>query len=153
MPTARGGCRTSPSLTVGPRNVSTQPLSQFSDRWIPSQDHPVATVTVENRLPCVGCGIENLLPETGAVVTTMHFLSAPQETSMPFEYLREIAQTPLPLTVDQEANIDKLRVLRAADLVSVMLPSPASDSPQFARVLAITPKGRQMLAQELERSP
>jgi hypothetical protein len=75
---------------------------------------------------------------------------------MPFEYLREIAQTQLPLTVDQEANIDKLRVLRAADLVSVMLPSTTTttaDAPQFARVLAITPKGRQMLAQELERSP
>lgn len=72
---------------------------------------------------------------------------------MPFEYLREIAQTPLPLTVEQEANIDKLRVLRAADLVSVMLPSTSADSPQFARVLAITPKGRQMLAHELERSP
>ncbi|MBU0747805.1 MAG: hypothetical protein KKB95_17435 [Gammaproteobacteria bacterium] len=73
---------------------------------------------------------------------------------MPFEYLREIAQTQLPLTVDQEANIDKLRVLRAADLVSVMLPSTTTaDAQQFARVLAITPKGRQMLAQELERSP
>jgi hypothetical protein len=73
---------------------------------------------------------------------------------MPFEYLREIAQTQLPLTVDQEANIDKLRVLRAADLVSVMLPSTTTaEAQQFARVLAITPKGRQMLAQELERSP
>jgi hypothetical protein len=73
---------------------------------------------------------------------------------MPFEYLREIAQTQLPLTVDQEANIDKLRVLHAAGLVSVMLPSPTTAGPeQFARVLAITPKGRQMLAQELERSP
>lgn len=75
---------------------------------------------------------------------------------MPFEYLREIAQARLPLTVDQEANIDKLRVLRAADLVSVMLPSATADTAttkQFARVLAITPKGREMLAQELERSP
>lgn len=70
---------------------------------------------------------------------------------MPFEYLREIAQTKLPLTVDQEADIDKLRVLRAADLVSVMLPSARADALQFARVLAITPKGRQMLAQEMER--
>lgn len=66
---------------------------------------------------------------------------------MPFEYLREIARTQLPLTVDTEANIDKLRVLRAADLVSVMLPSATADAQQFARVLAITPKGRQMLAQ------
>lgn len=72
---------------------------------------------------------------------------------MPFEYLREIAQTQLPLTVDQEANIDKLRVLRAADLVTVMLPGVEAGRQQFARVLAITPKGRAMLAQDLERSP
>ena len=73
---------------------------------------------------------------------------------MPFEYLREIAQAELPMTVEQEANIDKLRVLRAADLVSVMLPSTSGDAQQFARVLAITPKGRQMLSsQELERLP
>lgn len=70
---------------------------------------------------------------------------------MPFEYLREIAQAELPLTVDQEANIDKLRVLRAADLVSVLLPSATSETQKFARVLAITPKGRQMLSEDLER--
>ena len=71
---------------------------------------------------------------------------------MPFEYLRKIAQSQLPLTVDQEANIDKLRVLRAADLVSVMLPGAKSETQTFARVLAITPKGRKVLAQELDRS-
>lgn len=70
---------------------------------------------------------------------------------MPFEYLREIAQAELPLTVEHEANIDKLRVLRAADLVSVMLPAATSDTQNFARVLAITPKGRQMLSEDLER--
>lgn len=72
---------------------------------------------------------------------------------MPVEYLREISQTKLPLTVDDEANIDKLRILRAADLVSVLLPSATADTHRFARVLAITPKGRQVLSQELERLP
>ena len=67
---------------------------------------------------------------------------------MPFEYLREIVQAQLPLTVNDEACIDKLRVLRAADLVSVMLPGAHAETQKFARVLAITPKGREMLAQE-----
>lgn len=66
---------------------------------------------------------------------------------MPFEYLREIALAPLPLTVEEEDRIDKLRVLRAADLVSVMLPHPLSGKP-YARVLAITPKGRAVLRDE-----
>lgn len=68
---------------------------------------------------------------------------------MPFEYLREIAETSLPLTVEDEASIDKLRVLRAAGLVSVMLPHPHSDR-QYARVLAITPEGRRILATPYE---
>lgn len=67
---------------------------------------------------------------------------------MPFEYLREIAQAQLPLTVDDEPSIDKLRILRAADLISVMLPCANAESQKFARVLAITPKGREMLAQD-----
>ncbi|MFY3384356.1 hypothetical protein [Paracidovorax sp. MALMAid1276] len=71
---------------------------------------------------------------------------------MPFEYLREIAQAELPMTVKQVDHIDKLRVLRAADLVSVMLPNPASDM-QFARVLAITPKGRSVLSSEASGLP
>lgn len=66
---------------------------------------------------------------------------------MPFEYLREIARAELPLTVEDEASIDKLRVLRAADLLSVMLPHPVSGAP-YARVLAITPKGRALLRDE-----
>lgn len=71
---------------------------------------------------------------------------------MPFEYLREIAQAELPLTVHHEEHIDKLRVLRAADLVTVMLPSPTSGA-QFARVLAITPKGRAALSSDLQTLP
>lgn len=68
---------------------------------------------------------------------------------MPFEYLREIAEASLPLTVEEEASIDKLRVLRAAELVTVLLPHPHSER-HYARVLAITPRGRQMLATQCE---
>ncbi|WP_426304230.1 hypothetical protein ACN9MJ_14795 [Acidovorax facilis] len=71
---------------------------------------------------------------------------------MPFEYLRELAQAELPLAVDNEASIDKLRVLRAADLVSVNLPSPVTD-PQVARVEAITPKGWAVLSLNAEHLP
>ena len=66
---------------------------------------------------------------------------------MPYEYLREIAQSSLPMTIEEQANIDKLRILRAADLVSVMLPNPLSGI-QYARVLAITPKGRDVLVNQ-----
>jgi hypothetical protein len=72
---------------------------------------------------------------------------------MPFEYLVEIAKAELPLTVDDEACIDKLRVLRAADLVAVMLPPAHAAGQQFARVLALTPKGRELLRTEVERLP
>lgn len=68
---------------------------------------------------------------------------------MPFEYLREIAEASLPLTVEDEASIDKLRVLRAAELVTVLLPHPHSER-QYARVLAITSRGRQVLATQCE---
>lgn len=68
---------------------------------------------------------------------------------MPYEYLREIAEARLPITVDDEASIDKLRVLRAADLISVMLPHPQSEI-HHARVLAITSKGRESLATDQE---
>lgn len=68
---------------------------------------------------------------------------------VPIEYLREIAQAQLPITVEDEESIDKLRVLRAADLVSVMLPHPLSGI-HHARVLALTPKGREALATEHE---
>jgi hypothetical protein len=59
---------------------------------------------------------------------------------MPVELLREIAKKPLPLVVDDAADIDKLRVLRAAGHVEVVLPDPSSPS-QSAQVLAITPEG------------
>lgn len=71
---------------------------------------------------------------------------------MPFEYLREIAQAQLPVTVTDEACIDKLRVLRAAELIAVMLPG-IDASEQFARVLSLSPKGRALLEQQGEISP
>ena len=59
---------------------------------------------------------------------------------MPLELLREISEKTLPLTVEDSASIDKLRVLRAAGHVAVLLPTPTSEN-QFARVLAITGEG------------
>lgn len=61
---------------------------------------------------------------------------------MPVELLKVIVHQSLPLTVTDENDIDKLRVLRAAGYVSVLLPSPGGDQ-RFARVLRITAKGRE----------
>lgn len=55
---------------------------------------------------------------------------------MPLELCRELSQKPLLLA----PSIDKLRVLRAAGQVAVLLPTPSSEN-QFARVLAITTEG------------
>lgn len=63
---------------------------------------------------------------------------------MPVELLKAIAGRPLPLTISDPADIDKLRVLRAAGHVVVLLPSPATDQ-AFARVLHITSEGRELL--------
>lgn len=71
---------------------------------------------------------------------------------MPVEYLRELSRAQLPLTVSDEANIDKLRVLRAADLISALLPDPKADG-RYARVLAITRKGRDVLISEATHVP
>lgn len=71
---------------------------------------------------------------------------------MPFEYLRDLAIAQLPLTVEKQSDIDKLRILRAAELVSVMLPDPDS-SRQVASVLAITSKGKAALAENQEAVP
>jgi len=67
------------------------------------------------------------------------------EVGMPLEYLQELAARELPLTVHDPACIDKLRVLRAADLVAVLVSNDESPAP-FARVLSLTDKGRTMLA-------
>jgi hypothetical protein len=74
---------------------------------------------------------------------------------MPMELLRHIAQQPLPYTVYAPAEIDKLRVLRAADLVSAFIPPAESlpsgcESHKPAQVLAITAKGQQALEGQLQ---
>ncbi|MDM0011657.1 hypothetical protein QTH87_04305 [Variovorax sp. J22P168] len=74
---------------------------------------------------------------------------------MPMELLRRIAGRRLPYTLYAAADIDRLRALRTAGLVTAWVPPPAEqmqaggdpDSP--AQVLAITPKGRKVLAGEL----
>jgi len=63
---------------------------------------------------------------------------------MPMELLQKIARKALPLTVTDIQSIDKLRVLRASGHVAALLPSIHATKP-FARVLAITEKGREAL--------
>jgi hypothetical protein len=65
---------------------------------------------------------------------------------MPVELLKAIATKPLPLTITDPAEIDKLRVLRAAGHVVAMMPMPGTDQ-AFARVLHITRKGRYAVAE------
>ena len=74
---------------------------------------------------------------------------------MPMELLRLIARQPLPYTVYAPADIDKLRVLRAAGLVSAFVP-PAGPLPgggtshRPAQVLAITRQGHEALQNRAE---
>lgn len=63
---------------------------------------------------------------------------------MPMELLREIAAGPLPLSVDSESVIDKLRVLEAAGMVLATLPQPGAAG-QPAMVREITGLGRATL--------
>ena len=65
---------------------------------------------------------------------------------MPMELLFALAQSPLPATIDRPGDIDRLRVLAAAELVTVRLPDVDSQV-QKAEVLAISAQGRAALAQ------
>jgi len=63
------------------------------------------------------------------------------------EFLRTIAEQKLPYVVHTPADIDKLRVLRAAELVTAFIPSsePSPDGRairELAQVESITAKGR-----------
>lgn len=66
-----------------------------------------------------------------------------QENHVPMELLRELVRRPLPCTLTSEADIDRLRVLRAAGYIVAMLPRPGSGS-ELGRVLAITAQGREL---------
>jgi hypothetical protein len=66
------------------------------------------------------------------------------------QLLHDIAQQRLPMDIMDMAEIDKLRLLRAAGLVSMLITNKPvdADPPQWAcvaRVLAITPEGVQAL--------
>lgn len=70
---------------------------------------------------------------------------------MPMDCLRRIAERELPFDVYDIAEIDNVRMLRAAGLVMAFLPPPdhlpqGEVSQKPARVLAITAKGREALA-------
>jgi len=67
---------------------------------------------------------------------------------MPMEYLKVIAAEMLPFEVDDEAEVDMLRVLEAAGMVEVQF---AAERGSPARVIAITGLGRASLLAEVAR--
>lgn len=72
---------------------------------------------------------------------------------MPMELLRSLAEGGLPAHLDDIADIDKLRVLAAAQLVTAKLPAVQAPTVQLpttvrATVLAITGEGRAALARQ-----
>lgn len=77
------------------------------------------------------------MPRIGAV--------SGKELAMTLKLLHKISKQTLPFTVTDLDEIDKLRVLRAAGHLAVLLPSCNAKTP-FARVLAITKKGREALS-------
>lgn len=68
-----------------------------------------------------------------------------KELTMPMELLFALAQGSLPRTVNDPADIDKLRVIAAAELVRAKLPDVGAGD-QTAQVLSITWEGRAALA-------
>ncbi len=74
---------------------------------------------------------------------------------MPMELLRQLADKELPVALYAPAEIDRLRVLRAADLVAALIPpvetlEGGAHVHKAAQVMCITPKGWQALAREAE---
>ncbi len=67
---------------------------------------------------------------------------------MPMEYLKVIAVEMLPFDVDDEAGVDKLRVLEAAGMVEVQF---AQGRGAPARVVAVTGLGRASLLAEVAK--
>ena len=66
---------------------------------------------------------------------------------MSMEFLRAISEQKLPFVIHTPADIDRVRVLRAAELVTAFIP-PSKHAPderaihQLAQVESITAKGR-----------
>ena len=74
---------------------------------------------------------------------------------MPMELLRRLADQELPAALYAPADIDRLRVLRAAGLVTALIPpvetlEGGAQMHKAAQVLCITEKGRRALADEAE---
>lgn len=63
---------------------------------------------------------------------------------MAMELMLSLAHSRLPTTLDDPADIDKLRILAAAELVHADLP-PVSSDVQTAQVYAFTAEGRAAL--------
>lgn len=71
------------------------------------------------------------------------------------ELLRRLAKQELPTALYAPADIDRLRVLRAAELVEALIPpvetlEGGANVHKAAQVLAITGKGRDALDHEVE---
>ncbi|RCW72500.1 hypothetical protein [Pseudorhodoferax soli] len=76
---------------------------------------------------------------------------------MTLSLLKKIETATLPLQLTQRAEMDEAQLLRAADLVAALFLRTAGDAPapphRVARVLAITPRGRALLAAERPPEP
>jgi hypothetical protein len=71
---------------------------------------------------------------------------------MPMELLFALAQTELPMSVEKPCDVDKLRVLAAAQLVDARLPDVGARD-QVAEVFAISQQGRAALAKAYPHHP
>ncbi len=74
---------------------------------------------------------------------------------MSMELLRRLAEQPLPMVLYAPADIDQLRVLRAAELVDAMIPpvetmEGGAQVHKAAQVLHITPEGHDALDHQVE---
>lgn len=74
---------------------------------------------------------------------------------MSMELLRQLADKELPMALYAPADIDRLRVLRAAGLVEALIPpvdtlEGGAQVHKAAQVLCVTAKGRRELARESE---
>ncbi|MBO9650927.1 MAG: hypothetical protein J7605_20670 [Variovorax sp.] len=75
-----------------------------------------------------------------------------KEMTMALDLLRRIAGSPLPMSFTQTADIDRVRILRAAGLVVAFVPEAHHPSIAMllqrpAQVVGITQKGRAELTQ------
>ncbi|MEJ8823161.1 hypothetical protein WKW80_14130 [Variovorax humicola] len=74
---------------------------------------------------------------------------------MTMEILRQLAASQLPVTFRTQDEIDRVMILEAAGLIVARMPhSPDNSAPSSARetaqVLAVTPKGREVLARNAD---